>query len=55
MHSIYTTFPFGLGLKGIILLLTDHPLHPQIFFFFFGHAACGISVPQPGIEPKPHQ
>lgn len=20
-------------------------------FFFFGHAACGISAPQPGIEP----
>ena len=21
------------------------------FFFFFGHTACGISAPQPGIEP----
>ena len=23
------------------------------FSFFFGHVACGISVPQAGIEPAP--
>ena len=22
-------------------------------FWFFGHKACGISAPQPGIEPAP--
>ena len=24
---------------------------PLIFFFFFGYEACGILVPEPGIEP----
>ena len=24
------------------------------FFFFFGCMACGILVPQPGMEPAPH-
>ena len=30
-------------------------LFPDFFFFFFWphHAACGILVPQPGIEPVP--
>ena len=27
----------------------------QFFFFSFGHVACGILVPQPGIEPGPWQ
>ena len=26
----------------------------SVFFSFFGHAACGILVPWPGIEPMPH-
>ena len=26
---------------------------PAYYFFFFWHAACGILVPQPGIEPVP--
>ena len=24
-----------------------------LFFFFFGHMACGILVPRPGIETRP--
>ena len=27
------------------------PFCMLLFFFFFGHAACGISASQPGIEP----
>ena len=23
------------------------------FFFWLGHVACGLSIPQPGIEPAP--
>ena len=26
---------------------------PFYYFFFFGHLACGMLVPQPGIEPAP--
>ena len=26
-----------------------------IFYFWLHHVACGISVPQPGIEPGPPQ
>ena len=31
------------------------PLLELFFFFFFlpHHAACGISIPQPGTEPGP--
>ena len=53
MHSINTTFPFGLGLKGIILLLTDHPLHPHIFFFFFLAMLLAVSqFPNQGLNPS---
>ena len=27
-------------------------LHVVIQFFFFGHEACGILIPQPGNEPR---
>ena len=26
-----------------------------VFLFFFGHMACGVLVPQPGMEPGPQQ
>jgi len=52
MHSINTTFPFGLGLKGIILLLTDHPLHPHIFFFFWSTQLAVSQFPNQGLNPS---
>ena len=35
------------------LLLLQEAFQVVSFFFFFGHVACGILVPQPGMEPVP--
>ena len=47
-----------LGYCHIIFLLILHwtelgHIARASFFFFFGYVACGILVPQPGIEPVP--
>ena len=39
--------------KREVLTRVSLSLSFSLFFFFFGHAACGILVPQPGIEPAP--
>ena len=44
--------------SGFVVVLSVywiyHNVAPVLFFvFFFGHNACGILAPQPGIEPSP--
>ena len=42
-------FLCGLILKSLLHLLQ----YCFCFLMFFGHEACGILAPQPGIEPTP--
>ena len=46
-----------IGTLGGGFFTTESPGKPHSSFFFFmfwlHHAACGILVPQPGIEPTP--
>jgi len=30
-------------------------IEPYVYFFWLCHTTCGISVPQPGVEPRPEQ
>ena len=45
---MWTTFKVFIEFVTILLLFLCFG-----FFFFFGHEACGILAPLPGIEPVP--
>ena len=43
---MWTIFKVFIEFVTILLLF-------YVFFWFFGHEACGILAPRPGIEPAP--
>ena len=54
-HALIQIFSVVTHYLQIIDDLAANQNHPRTFYFIFGHAVWGISVPSPGMEPGPQQ